>query len=293
MPGADGGPGTTAGVWAPTTAGVWAETTVVPKTAPTSTIGPTTTTGTVVAASMVSTSFKWSSPYDLYSTRGEYTCLPKQKAISRDVQALQRLFSCYKEWAVGISERQHDSAGAAQQYDTETVYHRGNNGKWSVVATCDTAEPLVDLRACGENNAPGLRTPDPVVLCKIWSTNGLVRHIDLTKCTPRGADLSRAVSQTCTAFNDYGTVGGTLAVSGVGKCDQGPLVCVVQQQLSKAGYAVPVDGRLDVGSLQALMDFQRKNELIPSGTVRPATWGELFPSVPITAPVPAGCPFAA
>lgn len=293
MGGADGGPGTTAGVWAPTTAGVWAETTAVRSAVPTSTVGPTTTTGTVVAASMDSTSFTWESPYDLYSTRGENTCLPKQKAISRDVQALQRLTACYKEWAVGVSERMHDSMGGTSAYETESVYHLGANKKWSIVASCATDEPLVELRACGENNERGLRTPEPIVLCKIWSANSLVRHLDLTKCTPNRGDLSRAVAERCSTFNEYATVAGSLAASGVGKCSQGVLVCVVQQQLSQAGYAVPVDGRLDVGTLQALMKFQLAKELIPSGTVRPATWGKHFPSVPLTSTAPAGCPYSA
>ena len=303
MVGADGAPSTTAGVWAPTTVpnapgveGVQSADPTVPSSS-VEIVGDSTTLPSsvpAVAAAPVSLSnFEWSSPYELFSTRSDNTCLPQQKAMSTHIGALQRVLACHKEWAVGVSEKLHDSLGDDPRYPTENVYRLGADKLWKVVAVCVTIDPLLDFRGCVEYRDRAVPTPEPSVLCRIWDANADVAHIDRTKCTPDKDVLRRTVSESCANFQGYATIGNALTDAGMRKCDQGALVCVVQEQLTKAGYGVPVDGRLDVGTLQALMEYESSRKLLPSGTVRPGNWAAHFPEVPITTAIPAGCPFVA
>lgn len=57
---------------------------------------------------------------------------------------------------------------------------------------------------------------------------------------------------------------------------RGPSVTALQQRLNELGANLGVDGIFGNATRQAVISFQRKNNLTPDGIVGPATWGALW-----------------
>lgn len=152
-----------------------------------------------------------------------------------------------------INMRAHSSwVGSRNLYDP-------NVNAWAAKRVCDTQ---------------GIRA---------WSayTNGM--H---TKYLSRGAAAAAAVGSgsTTTVSTAPRATGGSstspwtggggymrLGVTGV-RWD----VALVQQKLQTLGYPITVDGRFGPQTNHVLIDFQKKNCLVPDGVVGPATHAKLF-----------------
>ncbi len=72
-------------------------------------------------------------------------------------------------------------------------------------------------------------------------------------------------------------------MASIGERAQGDLVVWAQEHLISAGYAIPVDGNFQAGTLTAVEDFQLAHGLTVDGIIGPATWAELlrYPPAPI------------
>ncbi|WP_018637307.1 peptidoglycan-binding protein [Parafrankia elaeagni] len=119
---------------------------------------------------------------------------------------------------------------------------------------------------------------------RAWSAYNNGMH---TRYLARGAAAAAAVGTgtTTTVSTAPSTSGGTSAStstsSGGGYMRLGVPgvrwdVALVQQKLQTLGYPITVDGRFGPQTNHVLIDFQKKNCLVPDGVVGPATHAKLF-----------------
>lgn len=64
------------------------------------------------------------------------------------------------------------------------------------------------------------------------------------------------------------------------KCDKGPAVSAIQEQINKRGQSVDVDGYFGPGTEQAVRNFQQAAGLEVDGLVGPDTWAALYTGDP-------------
>lgn len=64
------------------------------------------------------------------------------------------------------------------------------------------------------------------------------------------------------------------------KCDKGPAVRAIQEQINKRGQTIDVDGYFGPGTEQAVRNFQQAAGLEVDGLVGPATWAALYTGDP-------------
>ncbi len=226
-------------------------------------------------------SFVWSSPVPLYSSETKTKCRSVQKEILEDIVSKHRISSCTDDWAVGMSAEKYDylsNCDGGCDYDAETIYGRNQLGKWVAVAQCSIYHPLVTTDTCFDVMRDDIALPDLATLCKLWSPNSYLSNISITRCEPDPRMLGFEISDPCQDFYEYDPEI-LMYDSGIGKCNQGQLVCAIQRQLRNKGYDVEINAKYSEDVMLAVMHYQFSLGLVPSSHIHSSQWSDLFKDV--------------
>ena len=248
-----------------------------------STVAPKTTTTLLPVREPVRdvSNFTWSSPVELFPSKENRNCDKVSRAIARDTKIAHKIFTCYENWATGMTMEKYEKVTNCGDcsYEAETLYGPNKRGKWTAIAQCSILDPLVSARQCYEVMRKDLDFPPPKVLCRIWAGNSWLSNIGITKCVPDPEMLEREINNPCSSTYSYAGEDQKFD-AGIGKCLTGDIVCVAQEQMRLRGYDVSVTGTYGREFMTAVMHYQQSIGLIPSSHIPRHQWPAMFPGVP-------------
>lgn len=244
---------------------------------------PTTTTTTLVPVREPVrdfSNFEWTSSVNLFPSHDTTDCDKTARKISRDMKAPQQVFSCYQNWARGMTMEKFENLQDCGdcEYEAETLYGHNKKGKWTAIAQCSIYDPLVNEFQCFEVMRKDIAFPSLKVLCRIWEANSWLSNIGITKCEPDPRMLDWEINGACSStyeyFGEYQRFD-----AGIGKCNTGEIVCVAQEQMRLRGYDVSVNGVYGREFMKAVMHYQHSIGLIPSSHIPRHQWPAMFPGL--------------